>query len=185
VAIDLRAHGESAGTRISFGWYEARDVRAVARWIEKNYPDQPRFAFGISMGSAAVCFAGPECGWQGIILEGVYADLKTAFKRRIKALYPKWFGELCPGTVWITQKRLRMQLNAVRPAEAIREMHGIRILALAGTLDVLTPPVDMHIVIKAAPGEGESIVIDGAGHSDVFERGGEDYRRRIIEFLGR
>jgi len=185
VAVDLRAHGQSAGTRISFGWYEARDVRAVARWIEENHPGQPRFALGISMGAAAICFAGPQCRWRGIVLESVYADLKTAFKRRIEALYPRWFGELCPGTVWITQKRLRVQLSTVSPADAIREMQGIRILGLTGTLDVLAPPVDMHKVMKAVPGESESLVIDGAGHSDVFERGGEDYRRRIIEFLGK
>src|SRR5262249_8426029 len=36
VLFDLRAHGESSGKRTSFGYYERRDVEAVARFIEKT-----------------------------------------------------------------------------------------------------------------------------------------------------
>jgi pimeloyl-ACP methyl ester carboxylesterase len=183
LCIDHRAHGESGGKRISFGWYEARDVRAVARWIAENYADQPRFALGISMGAAAVCFAGPDCGWSAVILEGIYADLRRAFRRRIGALYPAWFGELYPATVWFTQKRLRVRLEQIRPVDAIQHWRGVRVLGLTGTLDPLAPLADMIEVLAACPGEAAAAVILGAGHNDVCEVGGAVYRDRLIRFL--
>jgi pimeloyl-ACP methyl ester carboxylesterase len=183
ITIDHRAHGESGGKRVSFGWYEARDVKAVAKWIAENRPAEPRYALGISMGAAAICYAGPECGWKGIILECVYADLRNAFKRRIGALYPAWFGQLYPGTIWFTQKRLRVRMSDLRPAAAAQRFHGVRVLGMAGTKDLLAPLADTFEVLASIPGPTESSAVPGAGHNDVCEIGGEVYQKRIVAFL--
>lgn len=181
LALDHRAHGESAGKRISWGWYEERDVRAAARWIEENYPGQPRFAFGMSMGGAAICFAGPECGWQRIVLEGVYADLDTAFRRRIGIYYPAWFGQLYPAIVWITQKRMRLRMKDIQPVAAIARFTGVPILTLVGERDVLAPPSDA-IQLRAAS-QGEFALISDASHNDCCDKGGDNYRELIVRFL--
>lgn len=181
VAVDHRAHGRSGGKRISFGWYEARDVKATASWIEAQHPEQPRFAMGTSMGAAAICFAGPDCGWKRIVLEGVYADLDTAFRRRIGSYYPAWFGELYPAIVWITQKRMRMRMKDVRPLGAIDRFAGTPVLVIAGERDVLAPPGDGAQFQSAI--ESEFALIDDAGHNDMCEKGGVRYRETLTRFL--
>ena len=184
LAIDHRAHGESGGKRISFGWYEARDVQAVARWIASNCANQPRFALGASMGAAAICFAGPECGWKGVILEGVYSDLHSAFRRRIGHYYPAWFGQLYPAIIWITQKRLRVHANQIRPVDAIGRMVETPKVILTGERDVLAPPSDAVEMLRAAV-NAEHALIPEAGHNDICEKGGEVYREMLIGFLDR
>ena len=183
VAIDHRAHGESRGKRISFGWYEARDVSAVAKWIAERFPAEPRFALGISMGAAALSFAGPTCGWTKVILEGIYADLTLAFKRRIGACYPRWFGELYPAVMWITQKRLRIRIDQIRPAESIARFGNTPILGIAGERDALAPPSDVYAVFRHVKSTAQLHVVAGAGHNDMCETGDQLYRQRVLDFL--
>src|SRR5262249_40946839 len=97
VAVDHRAHGASRGKRISFGWYESRDVAAVAELVRRRWPSGPHVALGISMGAAAITFAGPGCAWDGAVLEGIYSEAGLALRRRIGPRYPKWFRQLYPG----------------------------------------------------------------------------------------
>jgi pimeloyl-ACP methyl ester carboxylesterase len=182
IAVDHRAHGESGGKRISCGWYEAKDVKAVASWIAANYPDQPRFALGISMGAAAICFAGPDCGWKSVILEGAYADLTTAFNRRLGQCYPPWFRQLAPGILWITEKRLKLRMSDIRPVEAVSRMNSIRVLTVTGDLDSLAPPGDSMAISAAASGEAKCVVIAGAGHGDACEMGNTTFRSAILRF---
>ena len=181
VAIDHRAHGESGGKRISFGWYEARDVKAVARWIAERDPLQPRFALGISMGAAAICYSGPDCGWNGVILEGIYADVTATFRRRVGTFYPSWFGQFCPGIFWITQKRLKVRMQDFRPVDAVRRWHGKHVLTLTGDQDHFAPATDSQQV--AAAGDTQFTLIPGAGHGNVCEAGGALYKERVLKFL--
>lgn len=184
LALDHRAHGESSGKRVSFGWYEARDVRAAARWIEERYPGQPRFALGTSMGAVAVCLAGPECGWNSVVIESSYADLGPAFRRRIGIYYPAWFAQLYPGIIWITQKRLRVRISQICPAAVIGTFVETPKLIVMGGRDVLAPLSDGAELIRAA-GNAESALIPNAAHNDVCEKGGKDYQKLILEFLNR
>jgi pimeloyl-ACP methyl ester carboxylesterase len=185
VAIDHRAHGESGGNRVSFGWYESRDVLAVERWIEERYPGQRRYALGISMGAAALCFAGRACQWDGVVVEGVYADVGAAFRRRIGKFYPAWFRQVTPAVLWITQKRLRVRsAQQLRPVEAVKSWRGVRLLGITGECDTFAPVSDGLEVVGAVPGGTDFLVVPNAGHSDVFESGGEIYRAKLLSFLG-
>lgn len=183
IAIDHRAHGQSGGKRVSFGWYEARDVQTAAKWIAERFPEQAKFAVGFSMGAAAVSFAGPDCGWSKVIVEGVYADLPTAFKRRIGANLPRWFGDLYPAVMWITQKRLRMRVEQIRPVEWLCRFGSTPILAIAGEKDHLAPPADVAALAASTRSSIALMVIPKAGHNDLCETGGDTYRQRILDFL--
>jgi uncharacterized protein len=185
VAFDHRAHGLSRGKRVSFGWYEARDVAAIARLIAERWPEQPRAAIGISMGAAALTFAGAACGWRGVVLEGIYAEAALAFRRRIGRYYPAWFGRLYPGVIWITRRRLKMSPEEVRPVDAVRSLAGVPLLFITGAEDYLAPPEDARRVAEAAEADAEFELVPGAAHTDVVETGGERYRELLLTFLER
>ena len=185
VAFDHRAHGHSGGRRLSFGYLEGRDVTAIAGLVRESWPDQPRAALGVSMGAAALCFAERGCGWDALVLESLYADLNSTFSRRIGTAYPAWFGKLYPAVVWLTQKRLRVRIDRVRPVAAIGELGTSPVFLLTGGADAFATPEDMTRLAEVCAGPCESWLVPGAGHSDVYAKGGGEYRTRVLDFLNR
>jgi pimeloyl-ACP methyl ester carboxylesterase len=186
VAFDHRAHGESAGRRASFGFREGGDVRAVAELVRQRWPGQPRAALGVSMGAAALCFAGPGArNFDAIILESLYHDLASTFASRIGRGYPRWLSRFLHGIIWVTEKRLGVRLAQIVPAEWIGSLKSIPVLLLTGSADAHAPPADAERLCARCQGLCELYVVAGAGHRDVCEVGGQAYRQCILSFLGR
>lgn len=186
VAFDHRAHGESAGRRTSFGYFESRDVCAVLGLVQRRWPGQPCAALGNSMGAAALCYASPLIpGLAAVILESLYYDLASAFRNRIGCGYPPWFRRFAPGIIWVTERRLRLRLAQLSPAENIARLGPIPVLVLTGQEDLHAPPEDAERLHARCQGPKELYLVPGAGHRDVCEAGGEEYRQRVLDFLGR
>ena len=61
--IDLPAHGESDGDRITFGWREAEGVRAAMRYVSDRWPDERIGVIGVSLGAAGA--VAPDAGSVG------------------------------------------------------------------------------------------------------------------------
>jgi pimeloyl-ACP methyl ester carboxylesterase len=186
VSFDHRAHGKSKGRRTSFGYYEARDVVAIRRFIQEHWPDQPIAAMGCSMGAAALCYAAEQVhDWQALILEGLYAEVESAFQRRIGSSYPAWFLTLYPGIVRITERRLRVRMHDLAPFRRISKFSPIPVLFIAGCEDTFAPPTDAERCRASYSGPHDFWVVPDAGHSDMWEKGGPEYQRRVQEFLAK
>jgi pimeloyl-ACP methyl ester carboxylesterase len=186
VAFDHRAHGESEGRRTSFGFFEQHDVRAVLALLGERWPGQPRAALGVSMGAAAVCFAGSRArGFDAVVLESLYHDLASALSSRIGNGFPSWLRRFVPGVVWITERRLRLRLAQLTPADHIGGLAPMPVLLLTGSADPHAPPLDAERLHARCQGERELFIVPEAGHRDVPETGGPVYRQRVLEFLER
>jgi alpha-beta hydrolase superfamily lysophospholipase len=186
VAFDHRAHGESAGRRTSFGYYEGRDVEAVLDLVAQRWPDEPRVALGISMGAAAVCFAAASaCRLDAVILESMYHDIHSAFTTRINAGFPAWYGLLSRSIIWVTERRLGLRLPQLTPAEHIGRLAPAPVLLLTGTADAHASPDDARRLAARCRGPHEVVLVHGAGHTDLFEVAGPAYARRVLDFLER
>jgi alpha-beta hydrolase superfamily lysophospholipase len=184
VAFDHRAHGQSAGKRTSFGFHEARDVLAVLELIGQRWPAQPRAALGISMGAAALCYAAPRVrGVGAFILESLHHELAAAFRSRIGGVIPPWVRRFVPGVVWVTERRLGVRVAQLVPADRIGGLGPAPVLLVTGGEDPHAPPADAERLRARCRGECELYVVRGAGHYDVFETGGDVYRRRVLRFL--
>jgi alpha-beta hydrolase superfamily lysophospholipase len=186
VAFDHRGHGQSDGRCTSFGFHESRDVSAVVRLIDRRWPSQPRAALGISMGAAAVCFAaGKARPWNAFILESLYHDLASAFQTRVGCSYPRWFQRFSRGVIWVTERRLRLRLPELAPIRHVANLAPAPVLLLTGSEDPHAPPVDVRKLFENCREPRELLVIPGADHEDVCEKGGADYRQRVLDFLKR
>jgi pimeloyl-ACP methyl ester carboxylesterase len=186
VAFDHRAHGESEGRKSSFGYHEARDVQAVLRLVRRQWPGEPCAAVGISMGAAALCFAGrADGGFDAVVLESVYRDIVSAFVHRIKTIYPPWFARLAPGIVRVTERRLRAQMHQIAPIAHVHRLSPAPVLMLTGTEDPHAPPDESRQVFERLTGPREFWLVPGAAHRDVLEVAGPAYRERVVGFLDR
>ncbi len=186
VAFDHRAHGESGGKRTSFGFYESRDVLAVLDLMRTRWPHQPRAALGLSMGAAALCYAASlGTDWHALILESCYQDIGQAFTSRLRHDYPPAFQRLTHGVIWVTERRLRVRLDQLAPVEHIAHLDATPVLILTGTEDPHASPAEAQQLYDHCRGPRELWLVPQAGHRDVYERGGPEYRTRILDFLDR
>jgi alpha-beta hydrolase superfamily lysophospholipase len=186
VAFDHRAHGESQGRRTSFGFYESRDVAAVLRYVRNRWPDQPCVTHGISMGAAAICFAGrTEGGPDAAILESLYHDITHAFRSRLTTSYPPWFRRFGPGILWLTERRMSLRLPNVVPANHIGNLAPKPVLLMTGTEDSHASPDEAEKLYQRCGEPRELWLVPGATHYDVYEAGGDEYRARVLDFLHR
>lgn len=187
VAFDHRAHGESDGRRTSFGFHEARDVEAVADLICRLWPTQRRAALGVSMGAAALCFAGAASAraFEAIVLESVYDRLASAFQHRVGVQFPDWFRHFRRGIIWITERRLGTNIDTVAPVAFVHRLAPRPVLLLTGSDDPHAPPHEVRQLFECSVEPRAFHVIDGAGHTDVCDVGGERYRALVLDFLAR
>lgn len=186
VALDHRAHGESDGRRTSFGYYESRDVAAVLTLIRSRWPKEPCAGLGMSMGAAALCFAGRAAGgFDAIILESVYQDIASAFASRLQTTFPPWFRRFGPGIVRVSEWRMGVRMAQIAPAEHIPRLAPAPVLLLTGTDDDHAPPEETRRLYDRFPGPRELWLVPGAGHKNVYETAGDEYREKVLGFLDR
>jgi len=186
VAFDHRAHGESSGKRTSFGYHERRDVGAVLDLLRDRWPTGPHAALGISMGAAAVCFAGDRARHlDAVVLESVYHDVGSAFVSRIGTKFPAWFKRLSKGAIWLTERRLGVRLQQLAPVEHVGNLAPAPVFLLTGEEDAHAPPADAERLLERCRGPRELWLAPRAGHMDMHEVGGTAYEGRILGFLDR
>jgi len=186
VAFDHRAHGASSGHRTSFGYHESQDVTAVLDLIAQRWPAQPCAALGISMGGAAICFAGAALrGVAAVILESVYADVARAFARRTGKTLPAWMAQLSEGVIGVTERRLGVRLEQLAPAAHIAALAPRPVLFVTGQDDPHATPAELKLLADRYPGPAERIVVPGARHQDLCTAGGLGYQLRVLDFLER
>jgi alpha-beta hydrolase superfamily lysophospholipase len=186
VAFDHRAHGDSDGRRTSFGYHEGRDAAAVLEFVRRRWPEAPRAALGMSMGAAALCFAAEQTrGLGAVVLESLYHDLGSTFRSRIGTKYPRWLRRFTRGVIWVTERRLRVRLAEVAPADWVGRLAPAPVLLLTGRDDAHAPAHDAERLYARCRGPRELALIPGAEHANLFEAGGPLYRDTVLGFLGR
>jgi alpha-beta hydrolase superfamily lysophospholipase len=89
VAVDFRAHGNSAGDVCTIGYKEAQDVKAVYDYV-KAKGEQHIILYGISLGAASITKAFEDYADlqpSKVILEMPYGTLSDAVKGRLRMMH--------------------------------------------------------------------------------------------------
>jgi uncharacterized protein len=183
IAIDFRAHGESEGTTTTFGLVEARDVRAATAEARARWPSLKIAGWGLSMGGAALLYA-PDVArdFDALVLESVYADIDSAYRRRIETFLPSFLYFLAwPGKL-MTEVFGGLDSEAMRPSRAISAFDGSRLLLTTGEFDPWATTDDLRLLAEGAPG-ATTRVVKGASHHDVLMKGGDEHFDAIRAFL--
>lgn len=188
VAVDHRAHGESGGNSSSFGFHERHDVCAVLALARQHWPAQPIALLGMSMGAAAIAYAAQEVRSlvRAVILESLYHDVLTAFHNRLAAgHYPDYFHALTPDVIRLCEWRLGQPAHRLSPAEHMSTFGPTPVLLVTGSEDHHATPDEAVRLSQRLAGQGQLLLVPGAGHENVCEVGGRLYRQSIVDFLDR
>ena len=109
LAIDLPAHGESSGERITFGAREAAGVAAALGYLRRQLPAERIGVIAVSLGAASLVLAKPSPPPDAVVLESMYPTITEAVEDRLAARLGALGRELAPVLVW--QLPLRMGVN--------------------------------------------------------------------------
>ena len=188
LAFDFRAHGESTGSKTTFGFREALDVQAAVQYAAAHYEQhfEGVGVYAISMGSAAAIIAArhlPQV--RAFVLDSPFARLGDLvdqqfshwplLPRRLFASLARFYGSLFTG----------IESTEISP-EAYASDLGMRpVLVFHGDRDMLIPIAQGRQLFERIPGPKEFVETRGAAHVQSYAVMGGAYEKKVVDFFGR
>jgi uncharacterized protein len=180
--VDLQAHGESEGERISFGYREAADVRASVEKLRELVPSERIGVLGISLGAASLLLSDTQPFLAAVVLESVYPTIEAAVANRLQIHFGAAGAWLSPLLLAQFGPRLGVAPAQLQPIERVSLLR-CPVLVVHGTEDRHTTIEEARRLFAAVPPPKEFYPVAGAAHIDLHAYGGTEYERRVGEFL--
>lgn len=183
--VDLPAHGESPGDRITFGARESAGTRAALEYLRRVAPSERVGAFGTSLGGASLLLGpgGPAANLaDAVVLESVYPTIEEAVADRLRIRLGPLGPPLAPLLTLQLRPRLGVGTNALRPIERMGALR-VPVLVIAGEADRHTTLAESRRLFAAAPDPKGMWVVPGAAHGELHRVGGAEYERRLLAFF--
>lgn len=184
---DFQAHGESVGSRITFGALESCDVEASLEFVRSRRGVERVGLIGVSMGGAAALLGSGPLRADAYVLESVYPSIRQALEGRLKV----WLGPLGMLNRSIAARLIEgvradigIGEHALRPLDRIGSL-GAPVFVIGGTHDAYTPLCESRALFEHAGAPKDFWAVEGARHEDMHAYASDDYERRVGEFLAR
>lgn len=182
--IDLPAHGQSSGSRMTFGVREATGVRASLRFLAEQLPSERIGVLGVSLGAAAFVFSAAEPVPHAVVLESMYPTIEQAIANRLSMRFG-WIGaQAAPLLVWQLPLRAGIAPQDVRPIAALSSIRA-PLLLVSGTRDEHTTWAETQRLFAAANEPKELWAVEGAAHVDLHAFDPGRYEAKVLSFLAR
>src|SRR3989338_5404932 len=182
--FDFRGNGESEGSYISMGYYEARDILGALQYLkERNFDIDKIYGFGQSMGSAALIFAEEhQPSFRGLILESTYTDLYQNAARRLKSVYglPKF--PFATAITFFGGFSIGVNGFSISPLKSIHQVNK-PVLLIHDSLDDSVSVEDSRLLYDSANEPKELWIVNNANHTSGYDAQLSEYRTKVIVFL--
>ena len=182
--IDLPAHGESAGARITYGLSEAEGVKSALDYLSRELPNEKVGVIGVSLGAASLVLSKPVPAPSAVVLESMFPTIEDAVSDRLN-LYLGSFGEsLAPLLLWQLPLRLGISPDQLRPISALPSLHA-PVLIAAGAVDRHTTLSETKRLYAAASEPKELWIVENAAHVDLHAFAPKAYESKVATFLAK
>ena len=180
--IDLQAHGESTGKRVTFGALEAQGVKAALAYLKRNLPGERIGVIGVSLGAASVVLSKPGRSIDALVIEVMYPTIEEATANRMSMYMGPPGAWLAPLMVAQLPLRTGVEADQLRPIEAVKSLAS-PVFVIGGTTDRHTPEAETRRIFAAAPEPKQLWMVQGKGHENFHEVVPAEYEKRVGEFL--
>jgi len=180
--IDLQAHGETAGERITFGLKESENIEASLTFLREIFPTERIGAIGVSLGAAAIVLAKHDLKLSAIILESLHPTIEEAVDNRLKLHFGNYGSVLLPLMLSQLTFYLDTSTKALSPITRINNLNA-PLLIISGTEDAHTTQLETERLYAAARVPKELWIVPGARHFNMHTYAGREYEQRISTFL--
>ncbi|MEY4561556.1 MAG: hypothetical protein RLZZ618_833 [Pseudomonadota bacterium] len=180
--IDLPAHGESTGERITFGAREAEGVRVAMAYLRQHVPGERVGVIGKSLGAASVVLAHTSPPPDAVVLESMYPTIDEAVANRLTRRLSSAGGLLAPLLLWQLPLRADVSSDDLRP---IRHMASLNapVFVMSGANDDHTTIAESQRIFEAAREPKFFWAVEGAAHIDLHNHRPQAYADRVMPFL--
>jgi len=184
--MDLRAHGDSGGSELTYGLRESADLSAVlAHLAQRPDVDAKRLVvLGTSLGAAIALRSAPtEARIAGVIAEAPFVDLVTAVRERFVAFHVPRF---CFGAVrlWFP-RQTGWRMEDVDLRDPVAKMR-CPVLFLHGDADDETPAAHSQELHRLCGSTDKKLVMVPEGsHVDLHRVAPDLWKKEIGGFLDR
>ena len=185
-AYDSRGCRESGGQYGTYGFYEKRDCSRCLDELLRRYRTEvgPVSIFGNSYGGAVAVQTMAEdqrfrCG----VVESTFATLREVVRDYEKNITGVRLDALCDAALDRAGIIAHFPPDAVKPEEAARLIR-CSVMVVHGTVDADVATRYGQRVFKnlSVPGS-RWYPITGAGHGNLWDKGGDAYRQAVLDFL--
>lgn len=180
--IDLQAHGETAGERITFGLRESEDVEASVTFLRKTFPGERIGAVGVSLGAAAIVLAKQNLKLDAVILESLHPTIEEAVNNRLKLHFGNYGSVFLPLMLFQLSFYLDTPIHELNPISRINDLNSPS-LFISGTQDAHTTQTEAERLYAAARIPKDLWIVPGAGHFNMHTYAGKTYEQRVSAFL--
>lgn len=192
VLVEMRAHGESDGDRISLGYKEYLDTRAAVDYIlsRDRYDGVPIVVYGLSMGAAtAINSIGHIPEIDGLISLSAFSSWADAFADNMVLMgAPEWLAAAeRPFAEAYCILKFGLNESRVTPENEIRRLGRRPALLMHSTGDSQVPYASFERLLASAPDHVETWVREGDYHliTTEFEQPelDKEYADTVLGFL--
>lgn len=182
---DNRAHGESEGTYIGFGWLDRLDcIQWIYKMKEYFNKDLQIVLHGISMGSATVLMASGEelpDDVKCIISDCGFTSVLDEFKHELKHIHiPS--ALILPTASLLSKKRVGYSFKEASTINQVKKSKTPT-LFIHGDQDDFVPTYMVYDLYNACAADKDLLIVEGAGHAESYLVNQELCERTIVEFM--
>jgi len=165
VAVDLRGHGQSTGSRIAFGKYETTDLRQVLDYLmARGLCDERVGVLGLSYGATlALNWAARDARVRAVVAIAPYNQPDDAIARFAEMENVPIPRRLVRAAVASAGAKLDLKWSDWSAEAGIRRLKQ-PVLLIGGGKDPVSRPEDILRLKQAAGGETKSLAVPEADH---------------------
>ncbi|NTW96172.1 MAG: alpha/beta hydrolase [Erysipelotrichaceae bacterium] len=186
LCVDMRAHGQSEGKYLGFGWLEKDDTR---QWIsfmnDKLGKNLPVILHGVSLGGSTVLnLAGNNCPEQVKIIvdDSGFSDLNRQFKRQFKEIFHLPIYPMLPlGSLWC-KMILGFSFKEASPIE-YASLIQVPTLIIHGLKDMFVPHPMSNDLYEALACPKKLVQYENAYHALTYPLNQKDYEDQVLNFI--
>lgn len=189
LAPDDRAHGDSQGKLIGYGWTDRRDyIKWMNKLLKIKGSHQQLVMYGVSMGGATTMMVSGESDVptqvKAYIEDCGYTSVEDEITYQAKSMYnlPKW--PLVPTVSLISKIRAGYDYSE---ASSLKQLAKNKkpMLFIHGSKDTFVPTKMVYQLYDATKGPREKYIVKGAGHAESLQTDYPKYKRTVEQFLNR
>jgi len=185
IIFDGRAHGKSGGEFCTYGFKEKKDISQIVDKIKKINPNLQVGIWGNSLGGAIAIQAMEfderiEFG----IIESTFTDLNKIvydYKKRIlKGIGIKLLSDYAINRAG---KVANFNPQKIKPIESVKNIEQPILLAHGDSDPNISVEYGKQLFENLKTKNKELIIIEGGGHFDLFDKGGKEYKTKLLNFI--
>jgi hypothetical protein len=165
LAVDYRGYGKSEGKPDEAGVYQDADAAYDYLIKQRHFRAEDIIIYGHSLGGAVAVNLASRRSCGGVIVQSSFTNARAMARRVL----------IIPLLEYVVKSRF----------DSLRRIRDVRapILVVHGTRDEVVPFPMGQQLFAAAPEPKRFYPIEGAGHNDLMEVGGEDYLACLQRFV--